>query len=365
MTMKTEAAVLHAPKRPLSVETLDIAPPRKGEVLLKMVGAGVCHSDYHYVDGHLTNVNPPMILGHEGAGTVADVGEDVDWLKPGDKVILSLDSMCGRCRNCTAGHPSLCETNFNYGSSMPDGTTRFSKNGQPINHRTPTFTEYTMAPEDKCVLVPDDTDLAAASLISCGVITGVGAVVNRAQVPTGATMAVFGCGGVGLSVVQGGRLANAAQIIAVDTVDFKLEKAEEMGATHFVNAAKADPVERILEITGGGADYAFEVVGLPAIAKQAFNSTRPLGTTVLVGVFPTGAEMSVDGWELLRGRSILGNWHGDGRPRVDFLWLLEMNKQGKLMLDEMITRYRPLDEINEAFRDMTAGEAARTVLTFN
>ena len=158
---------------------------------------------------------------------------------------------------------------------MPDGTTRFSKDGQAINHRTPTFTEYTMAPEDKCVLVPHDTDLAAASLISCGVITGVGAVVNRAKVPTGATMAVFGCGGVGLSAVQGGKLANAAQIIAVDTVDFKLEKAAEMGATHFVNAAKEDPVKRIIEITGGGADYALEVVGLPAIAKQAFNSTRP------------------------------------------------------------------------------------------
>ncbi len=363
--MQTQAAVLRVPREPVSIETLDIASPKRGEVLLKMVGAGVCHSDYHYVDGHLSNVNPPMILGHEGAGTVVEVGEGVEWLNPGDKVILSLDSMCGRCRNCTAGHPSLCEANFKIGATMPDGTTRFSKNGESINHKTPTFTEYTMSPEDKCVVVPDGTDLAAACLISCGIITGVGAVVNRAQVPTGASMAVFGCGGVGLSVVQGGSLANAGKIIAVDTVDFKLEKAEEMGATHFINAAKEDPVARIIEITKGGADYAFEVVGLPAIAKQAFNSTRPLGTTVLVGVFPTGAEMAVDGWELLRGRSILGNWHGDGRPRVDFLWLLEMHQQGKLKLNEMITRYRPLAELNEAFHDMTAGEAARTVLTFD
>ena len=363
--MKTQAAVLRVQKQPVSVETLDIDPPNRGEVLIKINGAGVCHSDYHYVDGHLTNFQSPMILGHEGAGTVAEVGEGVDWLKTGDKVILSLDSMCGRCRNCTAGHPSLCEVNFRTGGAMLDGTTRFSKDGVPINHRTPTFTEYTMAPEDKCVLVPADTNLESACLISCGIITGVGAVVNRAQVPTGSTMAVFGCGGVGLSVVQGGRLANAAQIIAVDTVDFKLEKAAEMGATHFVNAAKEDPVARIHEITGGGADYAFEVVGLPAIAKQAFNSTRPLGTTVLVGVFPTGAEMAVDGWELLRGRTILGNWHGDGKPRVDFLWLLEMAEQDKLKLDEMITRYRPLNEVNEAFADMNAGETARTVLTFD
>ena len=363
--MKTQAAVLRVQKQPVSVETLDIDPPRRGEVLIKIAGAGVCRSDYHYVDGHLKNFQAPMILGHEGAGIVTEVGADVDWLKAGDKVILSLDSMCGRCRNCTAGHPSLCETNFSIGATMPDGTTRFSKDGIPINHKTPTFTEYTMAPENKCVLVPPDTNLKAACLISCGIITGVGAVVNRAKVPTGSSMAVFGCGGVGLSVVQGGKLANAAQIIAVDTVEFKLEKAAEMGATHFVNASKEDPVDRIVKITSGGADYAFEIVGLPSIAKQAFNSTRPLGTTVLVGVFPTNAEMAVDGWELLRGRTILGNWHGDGRPRVDFLWLLEMAKQGKLKLDEMITRYRPLREINQAFTDMTTGEAARTVLTFN
>ncbi len=362
--MQTQAAVLRAPKQPVSVETVDIDSPQNGEVLLKMVGAGVCHSDYHLVDGHLTNAATPMILGHEGAGTVESVGEGVDWLNPGDKVILSLDSMCGRCRNCTDGHPSLCETNFNVGMTMPDGTTRFYKNGERFNHRTATFTEYTMAPEDKCVVVPPDVDLAAASLISCGIITGVGAVVNRAKVPAGATMAIFGCGGVGLSVVQGGRLASASKIIAVDTVDFKLDKAEEMGATHFINATKEDPVKRVHEITNGGVDFAFEVVGLPAIASQAFNSTRPLGTMVLVGVVPTGAQISVDGWELLRGRTILGNWHGDGKPRVDFLWLLEMHKQGKLALDEMITRYRPLDEVNEAFADMNTGEATRTVLTF-
>lgn len=362
--MKTKAALLRQPKNPVSIEQVDICEPETDEVLIQMVGAGVCHSDYHAVDGHITAAALPTILGHEGAGIITQTGPGVSTLKPGDRVILSLDSMCGRCRNCTDGHPSLCETNFGIGATMPDGTTRFSKDGETIHHKTPTFTEFTMAPENKCVVVPEDTNLESACLISCGIITGVGAVVNRAKVPTGASMAVFGCGGVGLSVVQGGRLANAAQIIAVDTVNFKLEKAEEMGATHFINASKEDPVQKIIEITHGGTDYAFEVVGFPAVAKQAFNSTRPLGTTVLVGVFPTGAEMAVDGWELLRGRTILGNWHGDGRPRVDFLWLLEMHKQGLLKLDEMITRYRPLDEVNEAFADMTAGEAARTVLTF-
>lgn len=362
--MKTKAALLRQPKNPVSIEQVDICEPKTDEVLIQMIGAGVCHSDYHAVDGHITAAALPTILGHEGAGIITQTGPGVSALKPGDKVILSLDSMCGRCRNCTDGHPSLCETNFGIGATMPDGITRFSKDGETIHHKTPTFTEFTMAPENKCVVVPADTNLESACLISCGIITGVGAVINRAKVPTGASMAVFGCGGVGLSVVQGGRLANAAQIIAVDTVNFKLEKAEEMGATHFINASKEDPVQKIIEITRGGTDYAFEVVGFPAVAKQAFNSTRPLGTTVLVGVFPTGTELAVDGWELLRGRTILGNWHGDGRPRVDFLWLLEMHKQGLLKLDEMITRYRPLDEVNEAFADMTAGEAARTVLTF-
>lgn len=362
--MDTQAALLREPRNPVSVEIVDISPPRESEVLIRIVGAGVCHSDYHSVDGHVNAGALPTILGHEGAGVIEEVGPGVSTLSPGDKVILSLDSMCGTCRNCTAGHPSLCESNFGIDPTMPDGTTRFSKNGETIHHRTPTFTELTMAPENKCVVVPPDTNLEAACLISCGIITGVGAVLNRAKVPTGSSMAVFGCGGVGLSVVQGGRLANAAQIIAVDTVDFKLEKASEMGATHFVNARQEDPVARIIEITGGGVDYAFEVVGFPAVAKQAFDSTRPLGTMILVGVVPSNAEIAVDGWELLRGRTILGNWHGDGRPRIDFLWMLEMYSQGHLKLDEMITRYRPLDEVNEAFADMNAGEAARTVLTF-
>ena len=363
--MDTKAAIFRETGVPVPIEQVQMDAPKAGEVAIRMAGAGVCHSDYHTVDGHKAAAATPMILGHEGAGIVSDVGDGVQDITPGDNVILSLDALCGKCRNCISGHPSLCETNFTYGATMPDGTTRFSQNGQQVYHRTPTFTEHTIAPADKCVIVPPDTDLTRACLISCGVITGVGAVVNRANVPTGASMAVFGCGGVGLSVVQGGALASAGKIIAVDTVERKLEMASNMGATHLVNAAKEDPVKRIQEITAGGADYAFEVVGQPAIAKQAFESTRPLGTMVLVGVVPTDAEISVDGWELLRGRSILGNWHGDGNPRKDFLWMLDLYAQGKLKLDEMITKFRPLEELNEAFADMNAGVTARTVLTFD
>ena len=247
---------------------------------------------------------------------------------------------------------------------MPDGTTRFSKNGVPYYHSVATYSEQTVVPADKVVKVPADAPLEQASIIGCAVITGVGAVVNRAKVEAGSAIAVFGCGGVGLNVIQGGVLASASKIIAVDTVDFKLAKAEEMGATDFINADREDPVRRITEITGGGADYAFEVVGFPTLVRQAFESVRPGGTAVVVGVQPPQAEVAVDAWELLQDRALMGAYHGSARVRVDFLWLLDLYKDGRLKLDELITRYRPLDEINEAFEDMNNGLTARTVLTF-
>ena len=358
-----KAVVFYEPHTPLKVEEIDLDEPKAGEVLVEMVGAGACHSDYHYVDGHLSPPKVPYVVGHEGAGIVRELGPGVTRVSPGDKVIFSLDAMCGYCRNCTAGQPTLCET---YGGSpaMPDGTTRFSKDGVPYYHGLATYSEQTVVPADTVVKVGDDVPLEKACLIGCAVITGVGAVVNRAKVEAGTTMAVFGCGGVGLNVVQGGVLASAAKIIAVDRVAFKLAKAEELGATHLVNADKEDPVSRIREITGGGADYAFEVVGFPAIVRQTFQSVRPGGTAVVVGAQPVGAEVGVDGWELLLNRTLMGAYHGAARPRVDFLWLLDLYSQGRLKLDELITRYRPVAEVNEAFEDMNRGVAARTVLTF-
>lgn len=354
-----KAAVLYEPHSRIIVEDLDIEPPHPREVLLDMVGAGVCHSDYHLVDGHATPRGLPLVLGHEGAGVVREIGEGVTSVAPGDKIILSLDAMCGHCRNCSEGSPALCET---HQGPVPS---RMSKDGTPYHHGRPTYTEQAIVPSDACVKVPDDTPLQKACLISCAVITGIGAVVNRAQVPAGASMAVFGCGGVGLNVVQGGVLASAGQIIAVDTVPYKLELAEQFGATHFINPEKEDPVERIRAITGGGVDYAFEVVGFPALVKQAFQSTRTTGTTIVVGVQPAGQDVSVDGLDLLRDRSLMGSWHGAARARVDFLWILDLYKQGKVKLDELISRYRPLDEINEAFDDMLQGKVARTVLVFD
>ena len=353
------AAILEQPKTRVPVRDLEIQEPGQGEVLLDMVGAGVCHSDYHFVDGHMTPAALPWVLGHEGAGVVRQVGPGVSSVAPGDKIILSLDAMCGYCRNCSLGSPALCET------YLHGPFTRMTLDGKPIYHNRPTFAEQTIALADACVKVPDDTNLRVGCLISCGVITGVGAVVNRAKVEPGASMAVFGCGGVGLNVVQGGVLASAGKIIAVDRVPYKLELAEQMGATHFVNAEREDPVERIREITGGGADYAFEVVGYPALVRQALDSVRTTGTAVVVGVMPTGQEISVEGWHLLLDRALIGAFHGSARARVDFLWLLDLYDQGRLKLDELISRSRPLDEINEAFDDMNAGTVARTVLVFD
>ena len=353
-----KAAVLHRPLTRISVEEVEIAPPREGEVLLDIVGAGVCHSDYHLVDGHVAPRALPWVMGHEGAGVVREVGPGVTSVGCGDRIILSLDAMCGHCRTCSQGSPALCET---HQGEIPS---RISRNGKVYFHNRPTYTEQTIVSADACVRVPDDTDLRKACLISCAVITGIGAVVNRAQVEAGATMAVFGCGGVGLNVVQGGVLASAGKIIAVDRVPYKLELAEQFGATHFINADREDPVQRVLDITGGGADYAFEVVGFPALVRQAFASVRTSGTAVVVGVQPTGQDVSVDGDDLLRNRAVMGSWHGAARARVDFLWILDLYRQGKVKLDELISRYRPLDEINEAFEDMLQGKVARTVLVF-
>src|SRR6266508_1960246 len=352
------AAVFRKPGAPVSIEELELAALREGEVLLDIVAAGVCHSDYHLVTGHRTPRAIPWVMGHEGAGVVREVGPNVKSLVPGDKVILSIDAMCGYCRNCTSGHPALCET-YPY-----TPISRMTSHGEPVFHVRPTFSEQTIALADACVAVPDDTPLEKARLIGCAVITGIGAVIRRARVETGATMAVFGCGGVGLNVIQGGVLAAASKIIAVDKVPYKLELAEQMGATHLINAEHQDPVQQIKTLTGVGADYAFEAVGSPALVRQAFNSVRPTGTLVVVGIQPSGQDIAVDGWDLLQDRTVMGCFHGSGQARIDFLWILEMYRQGRIKLDELVSRYRPLDEINLAFDDLAQGKVARTVLAF-
>ena len=358
------AAVLHEQHTPIRVEDLDLDGPGEGEVRVKVVGGGICHSDYHRVDGHTATDTFPLVMGHEGSGRVQEIGPGVADLAPGDHVIFSLTPQCGHCSYCASGRPNLCNGHSNT-SRGPDTGSRFSKDGLHYHHGLATFAEQTVVRAGSLVKIGKDVPLEKACLIGCGVMTGVGAVINRAKVETGSTVAIFGCGGVGLNVVQGAVLAAASKIVAVDTVDFKLEKAEDLGATHFVNASKEDPVRRVLEITDGGADYAFEVIGFPQVVRQAFESLREGGTAVMVGVPPHGADISIPARSLFRDRALLGTFYGTARPRVDFPWLLELYADGRLKLDELITRYRPLEEINQAFEDMNNGVVARSILTFD
>ena len=346
---------------PLSVEEVDLDGPKSGEIRVDVAGAGVCHSDYHTVVGRNPPDALPTILGHEGAGVVTDVGPGVADFAPGDHVVFSLTPQCGRCRSCTVGRTHLCENVWGT-PHMRDGTNRFSQDGVPIAHRYAAFSEATTIPAEFAVRIRKDMPLDRAAIIGCAVTTGVGAVVNRAAVEAGSTVAVFGCGGVGLNVVQGAVLAAASKIVAVDTVALKLEMARRLGATHSIDASESDPVAGVRDITGGGADYAFEVIGSPPVIRQAFESLRPGGTAVAVGVPAQDAEITVPAMMLFKDRGLLGSFYGSGRPRVDFDWLIDLYLDGRLKLDELITRYRPLEEINEAFDDMNSGVTARTVL---
>ncbi len=355
-----KAAVFYEAHQPIPVQEVDLDGPQKGEVRVKMAGAGACHSDYHAVTGHSVRDEVPFVMGHEGAGVVEEIGEGVEEFAPGDHVIFSLTRQCGTCRNCTAGRANLCEVD----RSKATGGYRFSQDGVPISHGLATFSEETVVSASSLVKTRKDIPIDKLCLFGCSVMTGVGAVVNRAKVETGSTVAVFGCGGVGLHAVQGAKLASASKIIAVDKLDSKLDVAQEFGATHTINADREDPVGRIMDMTGGGVDYAFEVIGLPEVVTQAYDCTRPGGTACMVGVPPSNSTVSVSANALFMDRTLMGTFYGAGRPRIDFPWLLDLYMDGRIKLDELITKYRPLSEINEAFDDMVSGAATRTVLTF-
>jgi S-(hydroxymethyl)glutathione dehydrogenase/alcohol dehydrogenase len=359
-----KSAIFYKPDPIIPVEDIDLLPPQKGEVLVKLSAAGVCHSDHHFMTGHFTPTRAPFVMGHEGAGIISEIGQDVKGVKPGDKVIFSMDSMCGKCMNCILGKPTMCLT-YPRTFAMPDGSTRFRKGKQEIYHMVGTFSEYTVVPEDQVILVPDNTPLDKACIIGCAVITGVGAVINRAKVKVGETTAVFGCGGVGLNVIQGCNLAGARQIIAIDNFDSKLKSACEMGATHTINPTKENVIEKIMDITSGGVDYAFEVVGSAKLIELAFSAIKRGGSTIIVGVPSAKSKISIDAMDLLVDKAIIGSFHGNANPKFDFLWILDLYHSGKLKLDQLITGYRPLNEINQAFDDLLNGKAIRTILTFD
>lgn len=362
----TRAAVLEAIGSPLTVADLELAAPQPGEVLVRIEASGVCHSDWNAVSG--SSPTPmPAVLGHEGAGVVEEVGEGVRSVAPGDRVVLSWLPTCGVCRRCQEGRLSLCEvaTSEMAGGTLPGGGIRLSRAGAPVHHYSylSTFARHAVVSERSCIRLEPDSDLEVAALIGCAVMTGIGAVINRAKVPAGSVVAVFGAGGVGLSAVMGARLAGAASIIAVEPVESKRSLALELGATVALDGGDPDLLQALLDHSGGGVDYAFEAAGLARLTELAFAATRPGGMIVAVGVPPADASVALPGPELVRSEKIVtGTFYGSARPALDMPMILRLYADGRLPLDRLVSRRYRLDEVNMAFDDMHSGEVARGVL---
>src|SRR5579859_8119975 len=360
-----KAAVFHGPNQPLSIEDVEIDKPREREVLVRTVASGVCHSDLHFVDGYYP-FPAPAVLGHEAAGIVEAVGSEVTYVKAGDHVICCLSVFCGYCADCMSGHPNRC-TNKAAVQRPKGDTPRLSQKGKMVRQFADlsTYAQNMLVHENALVKITHEIPLDRAALIGCGVTTGVGAVLNTARIEPGSTVAVFGCGGVGLSAIQGARIAGARMIVAVDVHDHKLETAYELGATHTINGAHKDPVKEIRQLTNGGVEYAFEAIGLKRAAEQCFEAIRAGGTATIIGMIPVGQKIELAGSVFLREKKIQGSSMGSNHFKVDMPKYVDFYMQGRLKLDEMITRRMPLEDLNEAFRAMKAGEVARQVLVFN
>ena len=361
-----KAAVLYERFQPLVVEDLTLDAPGPREALVKLAASGVCHSDLHYIKGD-REYPMPVVLGHEGAGIVEEVGPGVTYAKPGDHVVLSFVPSCGQCDYCIRGRQNLCEARYGMRGTLLDGTKRLHKGQQEISHFNglSTFGEYAVVPEDSLVLVREDAPLEKVALIGCGVPTGVGAAIHTAKVQPGSKVVVIGAGGVGLNVLQGAELAGAEMIIAVDIHGSKLEHSLQFGATHLINAASEDVVEAVKEVTNGEmADYAFEVIGSTMAINQALNTTKRGGVTVAVGVAPTGSELTIDPDFLHQDRVLMGCTYGSCYPRADMPMLVDLYMSRKLKLDELISRTFKLEEINRAFDLLDQGEVARSIIRY-
>jgi S-(hydroxymethyl)glutathione dehydrogenase/alcohol dehydrogenase len=367
--MKIQAALITAPHQPLQIETLDLAPPQAGEVLVRLVACGVCHSDWHLVTG-ATKHPLPVVPGHEGAGIVEAVGEGVTRVKPGDHVVLNWAPCCGHCFYCLRGKPNLCDTFIGpvWAGVMLDGTPRLSWNGNPVYHYSAlaALAEFSVVPEPCCVPIRADVPLSVAALVGCAVTTGVGAALYTAAVQPGDSVAVFGCGGVGLSILMGAQLAGAARIIAVDKSAKKLELAKMFGATHTVNVAEEDGVSAIRQITGGrGAEITFEAVGVPQLQVECVEAARPGGKAVFVGLSAMGSVTPLSGATLARQeKTVLGSYYGTANTARDFPFILDLYVAKKLNLDALVSQTYRLPQINEALAAMLSGDVARGVVVF-
>jgi S-(hydroxymethyl)glutathione dehydrogenase/alcohol dehydrogenase len=361
-----KAAVFHRAHEPLSIEMVTIDKPQEREVLVRTAATGVCHSDLHYVDGDLPARSHPMVMGHEGSGVVEAVGSAVTTVKPGDHVVACLSGFCGACPQCLSGHPNLCATRF---VSRPNSATpRLSQNGEPLIPFADvgSYAEQMLLHENSLVKIDPEIPLDRAALVGCGVLTGVGAALRTSGLQAGQTVAVFGCGGVGLSIIQGSRIGGASRIIAVDHIAAKLERAHSLGATDCINSSEGNAAEQLREITGGrGVDHAFEAVGLPVLIRQAVESLAIGGTATIVGVPPDGSIIEFPFSAIRPECKVQTSRMGSNRFRMDIPIYLDFYRQGRLNLDDMVSKRGKLEDVNEAFRAMKAGEVARTVLTFD
>ena len=368
MARKAKAVLCRELNKPVVVEEITVEPPKRGELMVKLAACGVCHSDLSATNGTIP-MPPPLVLGHEAAGEVVEVGEGMADFAAGDHVVSSFIYMCGKCRFCSLGRPVLCVEQGKALTTLPDGTlrTRDAK-GNPVSifSGCGVMAEYATVHADNLVKIDKKIPLDRAALVGCAVTTGVGAVFNTAKVAPGATVAVFGCGGVGLNVVQGARIAGASRIVAIDSNEAKLEMAKKFGATDALVAKPGeDASKQIKKLTSGGADYAFECVGSGELAATAYRAVRRGGVAVIVGVAKPSDATSFRSMSMVfEEKTLTGSYFGSSVPRVDFPRMLDLYAGGKLMLDELITRRYAIEEAPQAFADLESGRNARGVIVF-
>jgi S-(hydroxymethyl)glutathione dehydrogenase/alcohol dehydrogenase len=358
-----KAAILHAPGEPLTIEEVALADPGPREVVVRTAVTGLCHSDLHFIDGAFPHPLP-LVLGHEASGTVEAVGRDVTYVRVGDLVVLCLSVFCGHCRHCLTGHPAMCDTPE---VNLPPGVARrLSWRGRTVHqfYNTSTFAEQVLVHEHAVVKIRPDMPLDRAALLGCAVLTGTGAVFHRAGVRPGESVAVIGCGGVGLAAINGAALAGAGRIIAIDTQPGKLGLARRLGATDTIDARDGDVTAAVLDLTSGGVDHAIECIGMKQTAEQAFAMLAPRGMATIVGIPPWGTKLELDAIAMLADRRIQGSRMGSNRFRLDIPQLVDFYLQGRLHLDHMISDRLVLGEINEGFARMRAGTALRQIIAF-
>jgi S-(hydroxymethyl)glutathione dehydrogenase/alcohol dehydrogenase len=360
-----QAAVLESVPGDLVVDDVQLGAVGPRDVLVRTVAAGLCHSDLHFMEGKYPSPTP-LALGHESAGVVEAVGDQVTYVQAGDHVITCLSIYCGNCEHCLTGHLSLCDNRVAV-QRLPDDPPRLRTDGESVFQFADlaSFAEQLLVHEHAVVKITKDIPLDRAALVGCGVTTGLGAVFNTAKVEPGTTVAVIGCGGIGLNCIQGARIAGAGRIIAVDRLELKLKMAEQFGATDLVDASAGDPVAQVQEISGGGVHYAFEAIGLKQTAEQAFAMLRRGGVATVIGMIPIGQTVEVPGFELLYEKRLQGSNMGSNRFRIDMPRYVDLYLQGRLKLDELVSARIGLDEINEGFEAMKGGEVARSVIVFD